>query len=112
MNDFLAKPVDPEALYAMLGKYLGAANRSAIIDQAMADKAPDAPDPEALIMGLAELARLLKTGNADASTTFTRLQKQLLAAAPDESAPLRRAMSAFDYETALPIVESILLRLT
>jgi hypothetical protein len=63
-------------------------------------------------MGLAELARLLKTGNADASTTFTRLQKQLLAAAPDESAPLRRAMSAFDYETALPIVESILLRLT
>ena len=105
MNDFLGKPVEPEALYAILGNYLGGEAGNGSNDDAEQPPALP-PDPQAL----AELAELLRTGDVDAMQRFDRLRRPLKAAWPEPYEALRRAMEGFDYEAALSIVRQLLAR--
>ncbi|HEX6734967.1 MAG TPA: response regulator [Azonexus sp.] len=105
MDDFLAKPVEPEALYAILAKYLRAgASRDT---GSPCDMPPSAPDAAAL----GQLADLLRTGDVEAGPLFNRQQAALQAAFPEQCAALRQAIGNYDYEAALPIVETMLKRL-
>ncbi|PKO90040.1 MAG: hypothetical protein CVU18_02180 [Betaproteobacteria bacterium HGW-Betaproteobacteria-12] len=102
MNDFLAKPVDPEALYTILGKYL-----AGIAIEAPGEAPPPASPPPAAAE-LQVLADLLAIGDVEASPAFSRLQAALQSAFAEEFGPLRRAMSSFDYESALAIVRRLI----
>lgn len=107
MNDFLAKPVEPAALYTILGKYLGRGSDASAIETPAA-AAADQPDLAALGADLGLLAEDLKTGNVEAGQIFWRLQKPLQSAFPNECRRLQQAIGSFDYEAALPVVEAIL----
>jgi PAS domain S-box-containing protein len=103
MDDFLAKPVDPDALYAILGKYLKP------VEPAGPPAAGDAAAPPDRLL-LQALADQLRTGDIQASQTFARLQAALRTAFPDQYEPLRRAISTFDYEAATALVHDLLTR--
>jgi PAS domain S-box-containing protein len=105
MNDFLGKPVEPEALYAILGSYLG--GEACNGDNDNTEQPPASPpDPQAL----ADLAELLRTGDVDAVQHFERLRRPLKTTWPEPYEALRRAMESFDYEAALAIVSQLLAR--
>ncbi|HXE39342.1 MAG TPA: response regulator [Azonexus sp.] len=110
MNDFLAKPVAPEALYTILGKYLPSGGGLQAIDSS-ASAEPEPPELAAIGADLGLLAEDLKTGNVEANQIFLRLQKPLQSAFPGECRRLQQAIGSFDYEAALPIVEAILAKL-
>jgi PAS domain S-box-containing protein len=112
MNDFLPKPVDPELLYALLGKYLPASDASP--DQPAAclpDPARPLLNPKALSEQLAELAEQLRTGSSQARHRFEAVQNELEQGFPTECAQLRQHISRYDFEPARPIVASIQARL-
>jgi len=113
MNDFLAKPVNPEAIFAILTKYISRpGSTSARADASPAGKdTPPVPAPALLPADLSTLAAYLKSGNVEASIHFSHIQAGLQAAYPDEYTRIRRQIEIFDYEAALPEVLALMARL-
>ena len=113
MSDFLAKPVEPEALYAILAKYLKTQGTTS------GNVGSPRPDDAALLLTEAELTKrladllgLLESGNIDANQIFGRISATLKSRFPDNYALLKQAIAEFDYEKAVPVVELIRARLT
>ena len=106
MSDFLAKPVEPEALYAVLARYLQPGlDLSSTDDEALPAVAQMAP--ELLGRKLDELAESLASGNIEANRLFAELTPILANEHPEKHAAMKLAISQFDYEAALPILEEI-----
>ncbi|HLO65225.1 MAG TPA: PAS domain S-box protein [Azonexus sp.] len=110
MDDFLAKPVDPEALYATLARYLqvvvplrGGATRPE----------PPVPDIDAaeLAAGLRAVQALLATGNSQAGRQFEKIRAAIRLRFPAESRQLSRRIELYDFEPALALVDDLLSRL-
>lgn len=117
MNDFLAKPVEPEAIFATLKKHLGrpggdatSQGASSTGNDGLSPNPPD-PDPALVLADLNTLAAYLKSGNVEASIHFIRVQAGLQAAFPDEFGKLRHQIESFDYEAALTQVLALATRL-
>lgn len=111
MNDFLSKPVKPDALYALLSKYLPASNNHFFAQASAPDSAEKAPNLAELIDEIAVLAELLSTGNMEAVHYFSRLKNTLQQVSPADFAQLRHAIDNFDFEAALSLLEVIQSRL-
>ena len=115
MNDFLAKPVEPEAIFATLRKHLGGPGHATAAQGSSATDHNSPPpaqrDPALLAADLDTLASYLRSGNVEASIHFGRIQADLQAAFPDEFSRLRRLVENFDYEAALPEVLALATRL-
>jgi signal transduction histidine kinase/CheY-like chemotaxis protein len=111
MNDFLPKPVDPESLYALLGKYLPLADNQPE-PKPLALPASAALNQQELNEQLEQLSEQLRTGNIQASHHFAALQNELQRGFPAECAQLHEHISHFDFELALPVVASIQAQLT
>ena len=108
MNDFLPKPVNPEALYALLGKYLPASVTAANLPAAPPPEALSHPlSPQELSEQLDQLAELLRIGSIQANHLFGQLQSALKLGFPAEFAALRQHINSFNFEPAMTIVASI-----
>ena len=106
MNDFLPKPVDPESLYMLLGKYLPVADASHKQNPTHKKLSPALSKLE-LIEHLGQLAEQLRTGSIQASHHFEALQHDLNLGFPTECAQLQQHMSCYDFDQALSTVSKI-----
>jgi CheY-like chemotaxis protein len=110
MIDFLPKPVRPEALFALLAKYLpvSVSNVAPRNSTEAADVTPATPlSTQAMSEQLSTLAELLNTGSLQASHLFEALYPSLQVDFPAECAQLRLQISRFNFEAALPTLEKI-----
>ncbi|MDP3537643.1 MAG: response regulator [Azonexus sp.] len=108
MNDFLAKPVNPDELYAVLGKFLPAEESAPLLPPAL----PEEPIVlSELIDELAVLAELLRTGDVEAVLSFNRLESSLKQICPVEVVELHDAISKFEFERAFPLINEIQTRI-
>ena len=105
MTDFLAKPVDPEALFAMLGKYLPASATPP--DVAPAEITKELIGKAEIIRELDHLADLLRHGDARASQHFAQIQWHLRQYWPVATEQLRLSIASFNFENALPVIGKI-----
>lgn len=106
MNDFLPKPVLPETLFALLGKYLPHTPEAAR-QQSGSSPAFPPPNQAELRAELDTLKGLLATGNVEACDQFNRIEAQLSCALPLASGYLKDAIDHFDFEQALEVIERI-----
>jgi DNA-binding response OmpR family regulator len=113
MNDFLAKPVLPDALYVVLAKYLPAA------DSPLVPKPADqhgAWEEKTSVVALREeidtLAELLQTGDIEATHLFNRLQTDLKHYCPAECELMHHKIAMFDFDGTLTLIERIKKTLT
>jgi PAS domain S-box-containing protein len=108
MTDFLAKPVYPDALYALLAKYLTAtdpAPRSAPLRQQ--NEAEEQPGAALLLEKIDVLAELLRTGNIEATHRFNQLQNDLRRICPVECEQLRHQIAIFNFDATPALIERI-----
>jgi len=103
MTDFLAKPVDPDTLYQMLGKYLTETSQAT----ASLIKAEASVDRAQLRQHLERLASLLSTGDVEASHLFARLAASLRSGWPADYEILRHEISAFNYDAAFELLQTL-----
>ncbi|MDD2742865.1 MAG: PAS domain S-box protein [Rhodocyclaceae bacterium] len=108
MVDFLPKPVRPEALFALLAKYLP---RSEATPRKVVEASGVTPAPslstQAMSEQLSTLAELLSTGSIQASHLFDALSPSLQADFPAECAQMRLQINRFNFDAALPLLEKI-----
>ena len=101
MTDFLAKPVGPEALYALLGRYLP-------MDESPARQPATAPPATAsttlskteLLHQVAVLAKLLQNGDSRAPAYFYAIKAEFCREFPRDCEPLQRQIEQFNFEAA------------
>jgi PAS domain S-box-containing protein len=108
MNDFLAKPVYPDALYSMLAKYLSAANakpRAKGVPQQ--DETGNGLGTDSLLEELDALAELLRTGDIAATRRFDQLQSDLRQLCPAECEQLRQQIAIFNFDATPALIERI-----
>ncbi|KXB29003.1 hypothetical protein AT959_19475 [Dechloromonas denitrificans] len=103
MSDFLAKPVDPDTLYQMLGKYLTETRQAT----AGLIKEADSIDRGQLSQDLERLASLLASGDVEASHLFARLAASLRAGWPEDYEILRQEISSFNYDAAFELLQAL-----
>lgn len=113
MSDFLPKPVDPDLLNALLAKYLTVAEalpepRTTSVPKLASARA----SREELSAQLDRLGELLRTGSIQARPHFEALQDGVGVTFPEECAKLRRLITRYDFEAALPIIAGIQARLS
>ncbi len=99
MNDFVPKPVDPEQLYTTLLRWLPMAENAAL-PVAPPEKAYTplpAGEQGAKLKGLAEL---LASGDIASAAMFSQLEAHLAHRFGAAVAPLKVAISEFDFEVA------------
>lgn len=103
MTDFLAKPVDPDTLYQMLGKYLTETHQAT----AGLIKEADSIDRGQLSQHLDRLASLLASGDVEASHLFARLAAILKSDWPEDYEILRQEISTFNYDAAFELLQAL-----
>jgi len=109
MNDFLAKPVEPDQLYNVIGAYLPAETSTTHSDATSPVPSADIDiGVDKLAQELSVLEAQLATGDVEASLHFMRLQSALHRAYPGHFPKLRQAVEAFDYELALTLLRTML----
>ncbi len=110
MNDFLTKPVEPERLYKLLANHLQPAE-----PRAPQGRTPAVPPPtfdnKALANALSEIRAQLTTGNSQALHHYTDIHASIRQVFPDEAGALEKRLSRYDFEAALPIVDSLIISL-
>lgn len=107
MSDFLTKPVEPDRLYSLLATYLKAAAPTAGPGQATAVSLP-AFDHKALARALADIRAQLATGDSQAVYHHAEIQASIRQVFPEEAGALERQLARYDFEAALPIVDSLI----
>ncbi|MDR2838376.1 MAG: response regulator [Azonexus sp.] len=108
MDDFLAKPIEPESLFTLLGQYLPSAAGEQPVAGAQAITLNVQPlDTTALH----QLGELLRSGDIAAQTSFEPLQESLRFAFPEYFPTLQKAIRDFDYEAAVVVIDKINARL-
>jgi len=108
MNDFLPKPVVPEALYAMLSHYLAPAVQ-AVTNHPLPSSPSDhaSGSIEDLAQQIRQLETLLRSGNVQAGEHFQRLQTELKRAFPAECEQLRQQIKLYHFDAALATLASL-----
>jgi PAS domain S-box-containing protein len=113
MTDFLAKPVDPDALYALLAKYLSATDTSPrAAAQPQRDDIAERTSVHSLRQKIDGLADQLRTGNMEAIRHFNHLQPDLKRFFPAECKQLRQQIAIFNFDAATALIERIKKQLT
>ena len=95
----MPKPVDPEQLYATLLRWLPMAE-TAVLPVAPPEKAYTPLPAGELAAKLKGLAELLASGDIASAAMFSQLEAHLVHRFGAAVAPLKAAISDFDYEVA------------
>jgi PAS domain S-box-containing protein len=107
MNDFLTKPVEPERLYKLLADYLKPAAATARQRPAPAVRTPSF-DNRALANALTEIRAQLTTGNSQALHHYADIHASIRQVFPEEAGALEQRLARYDFEAALPLVDSLI----
>ncbi|WP_298604316.1 ATP-binding protein [Zoogloea sp.] len=104
MNDHLAKPVTPAALYQALARWLPAQDTTA----PSAAQAPDTRRPAAdLRLFVAELARLLAENDVHAASLWREQGPQLDELAGPTAGKITQAIALFEFEEAAALLAGL-----
>lgn len=104
MNDHLAKPVTPAALYQALARWLPAQDTTA----PSAAQAPDTQRPAAdLRLFVAELARLLAENDVHAASLWREQGLQLDELAGPTAGKITQAIALFEFEEAAALLAGL-----
>lgn len=109
MTDFLAKPVNPETLYALLAKYLPLAQPALGPPEPLALDAvhPMALSSTELLRQITVLAKLLQSGDSRATAFFYAMHADLMRTFPAVCEPLQRQIDQFNFEAAWSTVHPL-----
>lgn len=99
MNDFIAKPFDPDALFRTLLRWLPASESQPLIDQGSAPAFQVLPTLE-LQAKIQQLEAMLAVGDADAISLFNTLAADLAYLYGTALEPLTHAVSNYDFDQA------------
>ena len=110
MTDFLSKPVEPDELYVVLGKYLSA-GKTACTLAPLAATLKEPIDHVQLIDELSILAELMSTGSIDAVQYFNQMESRLKQLCPIQFVQLQYAINKFEFEKGLLLIDEIQTRI-